>query len=71
MPPKQNVTKDSDSTSSTSSTQKPPSKPAEKETMGDFDSTNGTDEGDINTKLSSIKLTFDETANVEFFFNQL
>ena len=34
--------------------------------MGDFDSTNGTDEGDINTKLSSIKLTFDETANVEF-----
>ena len=39
--------------------------------MGDFDSTNGTDEGDINTKLSSIKLTFDETANVEFFFTQL
>ena len=37
----------------------------------DFDSANGTDEGDINTKLATIKLTFDESGNVEFFFTQL
>ena len=37
----------------------------------DFETANGTDDGDINTKLAAVKLTFDETGNVEFFFSQL
>ena len=37
----------------------------------DFETANGTDDGDINTKLAAVKLTFDETGNVEFFFTQL
>ena len=37
----------------------------------DFETANGTDDGDINSKLASVKLTFDETGNVIFFFTQL
>ena len=37
----------------------------------DFETANGTDDGDINSKLASVKLTFDETGNVIFFFSQL
>ena len=77
-PGKQNGNTEPESGSSTPITQDQPVPTPPPEGGGgqanmteDFETANGTDDGDINTKLASVKLTFDETGNVIFFFTQL
>ena len=79
-PPEEPVTQNGNTQSGTSTpvsqlqsiTAPPPEGgPAQAIMTDDFETANGKDDSDINTKLASVKLTFDETGNVTFFFSQL